>query len=106
SGILTAGVPTFNPHEMENQSKADVLSQLDQGVTQLVKDAQELSEEEWESGAAGWAPEAKSGKKGHMAWDFLFDAIHHRGQLSTFLRGMGAKVPSIYGPSADEDGGF
>jgi uncharacterized damage-inducible protein DinB len=28
--------------------------------------------------------------------------IHHRGQLSAYLRPMGAKVPSIYGPSADE----
>jgi len=27
--------------------------------------------------------------------------VHHRGQLSTYLRPMGAKVPSIYGPSAD-----
>jgi uncharacterized damage-inducible protein DinB len=36
-----------------------------------------------------------------MAWGFLFDAIHHRGQLSTYLRPMGGKVPSIYGPSAD-----
>ena len=27
---------------------------------------------------------------------------HHRGQLSTYLRPMGAKVPSIYGGSADE----
>lgn len=28
--------------------------------------------------------------------------IHHRGQLSVYLRMAGAKVPSIYGPSADE----
>lgn len=28
--------------------------------------------------------------------------IHHRGQLSTYLRPMGGKVPSIYGPSGDE----
>lgn len=28
-------------------------------------------------------------------------AVHHRGQLSTYLRPMGAKVPGIYGPSAD-----
>ncbi len=28
--------------------------------------------------------------------------IHHRGQLSTYLRPMGAKVPSIYGGSYDE----
>lgn len=29
-------------------------------------------------------------------------AIHHRGQLATYLRPMGAKVPRIYGGSADE----
>ena len=29
-------------------------------------------------------------------------SIHHRGQLSTYLRCVGAKVPSIYGGSADE----
>ena len=40
-----------------------------------------------------------------MAWGFLFDTIHHRGQLSTYLRPMGAKVPQIYGPSADEGSG-
>lgn len=28
-------------------------------------------------------------------------AVHHRGQLSAYLRPMGAKVPGIYGPSAD-----
>ena len=41
---------------------------------------------------------------GDMLFGFLFDAIHHRGQLSTYLRPMGAKVPSIYGPSADDPG--
>jgi uncharacterized damage-inducible protein DinB len=29
-------------------------------------------------------------------------SIHHRGQLSTYLRAMNAHVPSIYGGSADE----
>jgi len=28
--------------------------------------------------------------------------IHHRGQLTTYIRPMGGKVPSIYGPSGDE----
>ena len=27
--------------------------------------------------------------------------VHHRGQLSTYLRPMGGKVPSIYGESYD-----
>lgn len=38
----------------------------------------------------------------HFGWEFLFDTVHHRGQLSTYLRPMGSTVPSIYGPSADE----
>jgi len=29
-------------------------------------------------------------------------SIHHRGELATYLRPMGAKVPSIYGGSFDE----
>jgi uncharacterized damage-inducible protein DinB len=32
----------------------------------------------------------------------LFDQIHHRGQMSVYLRMCGGKVPSLYGPSADE----
>ena len=31
----------------------------------------------------------------------LRHSIHHRGQLSTYIRPMGGKVPGIYGPSAD-----
>lgn len=39
--------------------------------------------------------------RGEILWLFLFDSIHHRGQLSTYLRPMGSKVPSIYGKSLD-----
>ena len=38
---------------------------------------------------------------GGLLWLALFDAVHHRGQLSTYIRPMGGKGPSIYGPSAD-----
>ncbi len=34
-------------------------------------------------------------------WFLLFDHVHHRGQLSVYLRMVG-KVPSIYGPSGDQ----
>jgi uncharacterized damage-inducible protein DinB len=62
---------------------------------------------------ARWDTKARFLVAGKVAWEtslgdmlfgFLFDAIHHRGQLSTYLRPMGAKVPSIYGPSADDPG--
>jgi len=41
---------------------------------------------------------------GGLLWIALFDVVHHRGQLSTYIRPMGGKVPSIYGPSADDAG--
>lgn len=37
-----------------------------------------------------------------MAWSFLFDIVHHRGQITTYLRPMGSTVPQVYGPSGDE----
>lgn len=36
------------------------------------------------------------------AWFLLHDQIHHRGQFSVYLRMADGKVPSIYGPTADE----
>ena len=32
-------------------------------------------------------------------------SVHHRGQLSAYLRSMGCKVPDIYGPSGDSVAG-
>ena len=40
--------------------------------------------------------------KSEFMWFMLSDQIHHRGQMSVYLRMAGGKVPSIYGPSADE----
>ena len=37
-----------------------------------------------------------------VLWFMLMDMVHHRGQMSVYLRMAGGKVPSIYGPSADE----
>ena len=39
-------------------------------------------------------------------WEMIQDTInhwaHHRGQMTVYLRLLGAKVPAIYGPSADD----
>ena len=43
---------------------------------------------------------------GGLLWIALFDTVHHRGQLSTYIRPMGGNVPSIYGPSADDASGW
>ena len=59
---------------------------------------------------AGWERQGRFVEEGHLViegpqreifWLLLFDAIHHRGQLSVYIRPMGGRVPAIYGPSAD-----
>lgn len=37
-----------------------------------------------------------------MIQDTILHWAHHRGQMTVYLRLMGAKVPAIYGPSADD----
>jgi uncharacterized damage-inducible protein DinB len=37
-----------------------------------------------------------------MIQDTINHWAHHRGQMTVYLRLMGAKVPAIYGPSADD----
>ena len=32
----------------------------------------------------------------------LLDQVHHRGQVTVYIRLAGGKVPSVYGPSADD----
>ena len=45
----------------------------------------------------------KVGEKplGQTCWMFLFDLIHHRGQLSSYYRPMGLVQPAIYGPTSE-----
>ncbi|HKF44102.1 MAG TPA: DinB family protein [Thermoanaerobaculia bacterium] len=84
-----------------------------QAVAAYERNAGELEKRLAKLDDAAWGKNAKFVVDGNVAWEttlgemlwgFLFDAIHHRGQLSTYLRPMGAKVPSIYGPSGDDPG--
>jgi uncharacterized damage-inducible protein DinB len=58
-----------------------------------------LSSERWDGTLEFFGKERPAAP---MAWSFLFDIVHHRGQITTYLRPMGSTVPQIYGPSADE----
>ena len=58
-----------------------------------------LPEERWNGALQFFGSERPASP---MAWGFLFDIVHHRGQITTYLRPMGSTVPQIYGPSADE----
>ncbi|MBI3667937.1 MAG: DinB family protein [Acidobacteria bacterium] len=49
-------------------------------------------------------PNGQSMPTSGLLWNgVLFHQIHHRGQLAIYIRMMGGKVPSIYGPSGDEN---
>ena len=86
---------------------------VSESVAEFERNADDLEKRIATLDDAGWDRNARLLVDGKVAWEtslgdmlfgFLFDAIHHRGQLSSYLRPMGAKVPSIYGPSADDPG--
>ena len=85
---------------------ADAVAAYERNAAAFEKRLATVDDAKWEgkarflaNGAVVWETSL-----GDMLYGFLFDAIHHRGQLSSYLRPMGAKVPSIYGPSADDPG--
>jgi len=82
----------------------EVLDTYDSHHGTLTKGLNALSSAQWERKVPFLyqGQEVMSDTGYGNAWGFLFDIIHHRGQISTYLRPMGAKVPQIYGPSADE----
>ncbi len=81
----------------------EVHKEFNKNMKKTLQIAQKMSAKDWEkkaqlmmNGKVTWED-----KRGQIAFEFLLDLIHHRAQLSTHLRPMGGKVPSIYGPSAD-----
>jgi uncharacterized damage-inducible protein DinB len=82
----------------------EILSTYDQNHEDLTKRLHAIDGAEWEKEFRFVYGdfEISRGTGYHFGWEFLFDTVHHRGQLSTYLRPMGSTVPSIYGPSADE----
>lgn len=94
----------FGWHQPEDpKSVNELIEMCEKGFVDTKKAAEEISDEDWEN-VEIVVPMPKGewkDKVGMMAFGFLLDMIHHRGQLSVYLRAMGGKVPSIYGPSGD-----
>jgi uncharacterized damage-inducible protein DinB len=65
---------------------------------------QKLSDADWDSQIGKFLVSGTTvleAPRRDLGWMLLFDSVHHRGQLSTYLRPMGSRVPAMYGPSAD-----
>jgi uncharacterized damage-inducible protein DinB len=77
----------------------DIVAAYDEQAAGMEARWNALSDERW-NGALDFFGSSRPASA--MAWSFLFDIVHHRGQISTYLRPMGSTVPQIYGPSGDE----
>jgi uncharacterized damage-inducible protein DinB len=95
---LETGKVEWAPPPMPASMK-DVVAAYEKQSEDIVRRWNALSTERWNADLEFFGhPRPASG----MAWSFLFDLVHHRGQISTYLRPMGSTVPQIYGPSGDE----
>lgn len=102
--FLTTGEVDFaKDTKTDSKTLGDITSALDTFLLEAKDTAASLSEVDWDAKAV-MLNEGKTEwetTRGNMAWGLVLDLIHHRGQLSTYIRPMGGKVPSIYGPSGD-----
>lgn len=90
-------------NNVEFGDASDGVAKFDEAYAALRARLQDVSDEQWATSADFLAGGhlVMSAPVQALMWMLLLDSVHHRGQLSTYLRPMGAKVPSIYGPSAD-----
>lgn len=95
---LETGSARWDPVPMPD-SMRDVLKAYEEHSRTLPGRWKALPQERWEGELEFFGRRRPAAP---MAWSFLFDIIHHRGQITTYLRPMGSTVPQIYGPSADE----
>lgn len=92
------------PNIDEKRSRAEVLRHFDES-TAAARAAMNIEDPEW---MTVWT--LRNGehemfsmpRAGAYRAFVLSHSIHHRGQLSVYLRLLDIAVPSIYGPSADE----
>ncbi len=90
----------------EPPKKNEIVAAWDKATEDLRRRLKSIDDKKWSSqaklimdGKVLWTDTLEN-----MVWGYLFDMVHHRGQLTAYLRPMGGKVPAIYGPSADDMG--
>lgn len=91
-------VQTPNPNSTEA-----IASAYEAAASDMEKALATLDDAAWEKDGRMYlnGKLMKSAPIGETIWDLFLDGVHHRGQLTAYLRPMGGKVPSTYGPTAD-----
>ncbi len=95
---LESGRAEWSPPPMPASMK-EVLATREQQNATMARRWNDVPAERWEGSLEMFGSTRPAAP---MAWSFLFDIVHHRGQITTYLRPMGSTVPQVYGPSADE----
>jgi uncharacterized damage-inducible protein DinB len=86
-------------------TRDDYLKALDETAAKARQAFAESSdqhlEQNWQLKARGAV--VQEGPRHQMIQETISHWSHHRGQMTVYLRLMGAKVPALFGPSADEN---
>lgn len=90
--------------QAQKETKAELLKALDEAATGARSALEKTSDEHL---MTKWKLLAKGNVVMELPrYQFIQETInhwaHHRGQMTVYLRLMGAKVPALYGPSADD----
>jgi uncharacterized damage-inducible protein DinB len=94
--------PTYKPEPLD--TSAQLVAALDKAVAQAREALQKTTDAHlatsWRLLAGGEV--ALEQPRHDVIRDTFLHSAHHRGQLTVYLRLLGAKVPSVYGPTADD----
>ena len=86
-------------------TRADYLNALDDAASKARQSLSDISDERlastWQLKARGNV--VQEGPRHVMIQETISHWSHHRGQMTVYLRLMGAQVPALFGPSADEN---
>ena len=86
------------------ETSAELVKALDESAAEaraaLAQTTDEHLETTWKLLARGHV--VWEGSRKEMIQDTINHWVHHRGQMTVYLRLLGAKVPALFGPSADD----
>jgi uncharacterized damage-inducible protein DinB len=93
--------------EMDFEDNHAAAKIFEERAIAILAELENYSLQKWDEEMVELQYDGKTVRNAHryrLMWVFLFDIVHHRGQLSSYIRPMGGKNPAIYGSSADTVG--
>jgi uncharacterized damage-inducible protein DinB len=100
--VAPKGGSTYKPAPLN--SSEELIAALDKAVAQAREALQQTTDAHlqtpWRLLAGGQL--AFEQPRYQVIRDTFLHSAHHRGQMTVYLRLLGAKVPSVYGPTADD----